>query len=60
MPGRDTIDDAAAHNLIGQFPGTPLADGAVGVGGDLAGQGDDLADLFRRDPRRTARLGRIR
>jgi len=60
MPGRDTIDDAAAHNLIGQFPVGPLADGAVGVGGDLAAQCNDLADLFRRDPRRSAGLGRIR
>jgi len=60
MPGRDTIDDAAAHDLIGQFPGTPLADRPVRVGRDLAGQGDDLAELFRRDPRRPAGLGRIR
>ena len=60
MPWGDAGHDAAAHDLIGQFPGAPLADRAVGVGRNLAGQRDDLADLFGRDPRRTAGLGRIR
>ena len=39
---------------------TPLADGAIGVGWLLAGQGDDLAHLLGRELRRGAGLRRIR
>jgi hypothetical protein len=60
MPWRDVLDDAAAHDLTGELPSAPLADRPVGVGRNLAGQSDDLADLFGRNPCRPAGLGGIR
>jgi len=60
MPRRDRLDDAAPYDLVGQLTVTPLTDRATGVGRHFARQGDDLADLLRRELRRRASLWQIR
>src|SRR6266699_4267558 len=53
MAWRDPLDDASTHDFVRQLAVAPLADGSVGIGWPLAGQGDDLAHLLRCEARRS-------
>src|SRR5829696_7914180 len=60
MPARDTLENAAFDNFVGNFTSGPLADGALGALGDFAGQSHDLADLFGADADRPAWTRQVR
>src|SRR6266700_7090796 len=53
MAWRDPLDDASTHDFVRQLAVAPLADGSVGIGWPLTGQGDDLAHLLRCEARRS-------
>lgn len=57
MAGRYPRHNAAADHLVRQFTTAPLAERTAGLGGNGAGQRQNLADLFRREPGRTPRPG---
>jgi hypothetical protein len=55
MPWRDRLDDPPPHDFIRQLAVAPLADRSTRVRWLLAGQGNNLAYLLRRELRRATR-----
>jgi hypothetical protein len=60
VAGRDRREDAAFDRLLGNFAAAPVADGPVGAVREFAGEGDQLAELFRREVGGSPRTGGIR